>query len=83
MPNNSIKLYDEALAMWHSDSNGAKQHFKGDFSASEIESIRSASDANLLASLLTSKATFYEKEKGAVLKVRGVQAKQTLSSQSN
>jgi len=68
MPNNSIKLYDEALAMWHSDSNGAKQHFKGDFSASEIESIRSASDANLLASLLTSKATFFEKEKGAVLK---------------
>lgn len=66
MPNNSIKLYDEALAMWHSDSNVANKHFTGDFSASEIESIRSASNANLLASLLTSKATFYEK--GAVLK---------------
>jgi len=61
MTNNSIKLYDEALAMWHRDSTGAKRHFTGDFSASEIESIRSASDANLLASLLTSKATFYEK----------------------
>eukprot|EP00584_Thalassiosira_punctigera_P024531 CAMPEP_0172548182 /NCGR_PEP_ID=MMETSP1067-20121228/17545_1 /TAXON_ID=265564 ORGANISM="Thalassiosira punctigera, Strain Tpunct2005C2" /NCGR_SAMPLE_ID=MMETSP1067 /ASSEMBLY_ACC=CAM_ASM_000444 /LENGTH=817 /DNA_ID=CAMNT_0013335377 /DNA_START=326 /DNA_END=2779 /DNA_ORIENTATION=+ len=61
MLNNSIKLYDEALAMWQSDNNETRQHFLGNFSADEIQSIRSARDADLIATILATKARLYER----------------------
>ena len=68
MASNSIKLYDEALAMWHIEKGQTNQRFTGDFLAAEIQGVRSADEASLIVSLLTSKAAYYEKER--VMKVR-------------
>ena len=73
MPNNSIQLYNEALDMWQSNNNETRRHFSGDFTVAEIQGIRSPSEADLIASLLTSKAEFFEKK--TVLKVSRVHVK--------
>ena len=68
MRNNSITLYDEALALWHSDNHGTRLLFTGDFSTVEIQTIVKEEESDLLVRLLIAKADMFESI--SVLKVR-------------